>query len=79
VCAVKGTSREGTLVKTFKWTPAAESGYFISVTMTDKQQGPEKKSNVSCSISDDEYVVFELLVKGSMVRLHGFDVALGSM
>jgi hypothetical protein len=78
VRAVKGTSREGTLVKTLKWTPA-DSGYFISVTMTDKQQGSEKKSDVSCSITDDEYVVFELLVKGSMVYLHGFDLALGTM
>lgn len=74
-CAVKGqANKEGTLVKTFKWSPA-DNGFFISASMTDKTQGQEKKASVSCSLTPAEYTVFEQLVKGSMLHMYGFDVA----
>jgi hypothetical protein len=75
--AVKGQSRAGTLVKTLTWTPAPDgNAFFLNVSLTDKTQGTEKKSQASCSLTHSEFNIFKQLVNNSMPALYGFDLAL---
>lgn len=78
--AVKGQAgREGTKVKTFKWSMAPDGGaYFINASMTDKTEGQDKKASASVSLTQAEFYVLRRLVDHCMPSLFGFDVAISS-
>lgn len=73
--------KEGTLVKTIKWSRAADgSAYYVNVYVADETAGPEKKNNnATCSVSRAEFVIFKQLVLSSIPAMYGFDVAMGSI
>jgi hypothetical protein len=72
--------KEGTLVKTIKWSRAADgSAYYVNVNVTDKTAGPEKNNKATCSVSRAEFVIFKQLVLSSIPAMYGFDVAMGSI
>eukprot|EP00879_Flechtneria_rotunda_P026239 GHRR01027965.1.p1 GENE.GHRR01027965.1~~GHRR01027965.1.p1 ORF type:complete len:147 (+),score=46.04 GHRR01027965.1:436-876(+) len=67
--------REGTLIKTFKWTPAPQgNAYFINASSEDKSAGTKYQASVSLSAS--EFYLLKKLIDHSFLYLLGWDAAL---
>lgn len=71
--AVKGGEREGSLIKTLKWSRAPDGkAYFINASLNDKANSMSRSASVS--LTPAEFYMLKRLVDASFFHLLGWDL-----
>jgi hypothetical protein len=70
----KGSNTEGQEVKVMGIVPGEKYGHMLYFRYTKKAKGtdPEKKINVTVSLTDEQMIILKLLFERSVIMLTGF-------